>query len=255
MVIALGLLNATGTGPLGLAMFFAFVAWRATGELARALAGCGLELHLAATRGLVVAALLLAGWGGMAVAGPFLSMATPLLLLAVTLRGPIARQTAGRLMSSAGVVCYVAIPLCLLVSLRHDANGFALVIWTLLVVACADVAGMFGGMLFGRTPLAPSISPSKTVEGALAGASSAVGVAILLRFSLPGAWFPAEVGMATCLSLAGLGGDLLASSLKRAAGIKDFSDALPGHGGYMDRLDSLLLAALPAVALAPMMLN
>ena len=107
----------------------------------------------------------------------------------------------------------------------------------------------FGGMAFGKTPLAPKISPKKTVEGA---AFSLLG-SILAGLGLYYAqviWAPEKgMGLFSLLSLgficgvAGQFGDLFASCLKRGADMKDFSETLPGHGGFLDRLDSVLLCA------------
>ena len=134
---------------------------------------------------------------------------------------------------------------------------FALPPWMAKTACCAailcpsvgDMCAYFGGMAFGKTPLAPKISPKKTVEGA---AFSLLG-SILAGLGLYYAqviWAP-EKGMGLCslLSLgficggAGQFGDLFASCLKRGADMKDFSETLPGHGGFLDRLDSVLLCA------------
>jgi len=104
----------------------------------------------------------------------------------------------------------------------------------------------------GRVKLAPRVSPRKTVEGLAGGLVAAVVVALLLRDML-GAGIPATVTIALLTGVAGLAGDLAASWVKRRAGIKDFSAALPGQGGFLDRFDSLLgalvfVGALLAVA-------
>jgi phosphatidate cytidylyltransferase len=98
-------------------------------------------------------------------------------------------------------------------------------------------------VLFGRHPMAPSISPKKSWEGAAGSALfSAVGGAIALPALLGGAaWEGAVAGLA--LMLVATLGDLGESMIKRDLGIKDMGSLLPGHGGMMDRLDSLLLAA------------
>ena len=115
-------------------------------------------------------------------------------------------------------------------------------VFVYLVVAAFDGFSQVAGQLFGKRQLAPRISPTKTLEGTLGGALMAVGLAVLLRnfagVTLPGA-------LIACLWLlpAALAGDLAASWLKRKAGIKDFGRLLPGHGGILDRFDSLLVAA------------
>lgn len=104
----------------------------------------------------------------------------------------------------------------------------------------SDVAGYVAGNLFGTHPLAPTISPKKTWEG-LAGsiiASALIFFGITKTFLAIDALIPALNG--ALLALAALGGDLLISYLKRAAGVKDTGTILPGHGGMLDRLDSII---------------
>jgi len=125
---------------------------------------------------------------------------------------------------------------------------FRLPVWLLLAVVptwAADVAAYVVGARFGRRKIAPRISPGKTWEGTLAGFAAAAVVVLLLATS---------VGIQTGLTLllaglvgpVGFAGDLLESAIKRAAGAKDSGTLLPGHGGVLDRIDSLMLVA-PAV--------
>lgn len=109
-----------------------------------------------------------------------------------------------------------------------------------LVAAACDGFSQVVGQIIGRHRLAPRVSPGKTVEGLLGGLAAAVVVALLARELLPGATPWRTVLLAACVALAGLGGDLAASWAKRRAGIKDYSAALPGQGGFLDRFDSLL---------------
>lgn len=108
-----------------------------------------------------------------------------------------------------------------------------------LVTAACDGFSQVTGQLIGRVKLAPRVSPRKTVEGLAGGLIAAVVVALLLR-DMVGAGPPAAVAIALLAGVAGLVGDLAASWVKRRAGIKDFSAALPGQGGFLDRFDSLL---------------
>ncbi len=148
----------------------------------------------------------------------------------------------------AAVVAYIAVPIALLVDLRAAPDGFALVIWAIVVVGLSDVAAMFGGLLAGWTPVFATISPSKTVEGFAAAVVGALGAAALVRVALPDVPDVASYGATLAVAAAGIVGDLGASAMKRRAGIKDFGTALAGHGGVMDRLDSLIVAAPVAVA-------
>jgi phosphatidate cytidylyltransferase len=126
--------------------------------------------------------------------------------------------------------------------LRADDGANRVVVFVLLTVL-SDIGGFAAGVLFGRHPMAPRISPKKSWEG-FAGSAlfSAVGGAIALPALLDGAvWQGVVTGLA--LMLVATLGDLGESMIKRDLGIKDMGSLLPGHGGMMDRLDSLLLAA------------
>lgn len=125
-------------------------------------------------------------------------------------------------------------------------TGFLLTVSLLLMVWGNDVFAYFGGKNFGSRLLAPKISPKKTWEGFLFGIlGAAVGLLIaiyLLPFEFP-ASLAATMPLAVFVSTFGPLGDLAESKLKRAAGVKDSSNILPGHGGFFDRFDALILAA------------
>jgi phosphatidate cytidylyltransferase len=123
--------------------------------------------------------------------------------------------------------------------------------WVQAVLACtwaADIAAFAVGRRWGRTKLAPSLSPGKSVEGAVAGAAGAVLVAAGLALGVPGAGrsLPLLLGLGLLVAVAGLVGDLAESFVKRQLGAKDSSGLLLGHGGLLDRLDSLLGAGMVA---------
>jgi len=127
---------------------------------------------------------------------------------------------------------------------KGDETGSDLVFLLFFVVWSSDVAAYYVGHGFGRRPMAPTVSPKKTVEGAVAGLLGALTAAFVAR-----AWFINRLTPADCVALGfGLGaigmvGDLVESMLKRSAGVKDSARLVPGHGGILDRIDSLLYAA------------
>lgn len=126
----------------------------------------------------------------------------------------------------------------------HAAAGRGAVLLLISTIIISDTAQLCSGRLFGRHKLSPLISPKKTVEGAIGGAlAGTAAMALLARWWLPGVQ-PASAAVAGLL-LVGLGitGDLFESLLKRSAGVKDSSALIPGHGGVLDRIDSLLFAA------------
>jgi phosphatidate cytidylyltransferase len=113
----------------------------------------------------------------------------------------------------------------------------------ILVTVCSDVGGYAVGVVAGRHPMAPSVSPKKSWEGFAGSVAACVlGGALSVSLALHGPWWAgALVGIAAAVTATV--GDLTESTVKRDLGIKDMGSILPGHGGLMDRLDSLLLVA------------
>ena len=138
---------------------------------------------------------------------------------------------------------YLGLPLGALVAI-HELAGREALLLLVVTVMISDTGQYYTGRAFGRRPLAPTISPGKTIEGAIGGF-----VAGGLCLTLVGAaWLPAvPVGIRALVGIAivaaGIVGDLFESRLKRAAGLKDSSTLIPGHGGILDRIDALLFAA------------
>jgi phosphatidate cytidylyltransferase len=124
----------------------------------------------------------------------------------------------------------------------HPGRGGFLLMFLLLVSQLGDVLQYIWGKLFGRHALAPRISPSKTVEGLVGGVSSAVALGVGLAWMMPFSPWQAA-GLALGISLLGVLGGLLLSAEKRRRGIKDWGTLVPGHGGMLDRLDSVCLSA------------
>ncbi len=166
------------------------------------------------------------------------------VLIRHLLNGPVGfvRDAAASLFT----IAYLPLLGCFLTLMLGEEKGPLRVAVTILCVAASDIGGYAAGVTLGRHQLAPHISPKKTWEG-LAG-SFALAMAVgagMAHFTLgASAWVGLVLG-AVCV-VAGVSGDLVESMVKRDLGIKDMSGFLPGHGGIMDRVDSILLAAPPA---------
>lgn len=132
--------------------------------------------------------------------------------------------------------------------LRMLPHGAGMVLMPLVAAFCSDSAALFTGMACGRHKMAPLVSPHKTVEGALGGiAGGVVGMVIFRIVFYFCTLVPLHIGWCVVIGLAGalMGelGDLSFSVIKRQVGIKDYGRLLPGHGGVLDRFDSVLFAA------------
>jgi phosphatidate cytidylyltransferase len=138
---------------------------------------------------------------------------------------------------------YIGLPIAALVGIRTLGGPRSLFLLMLTVIV-SDTSQYYTGRLFGRRPLAPAVSPKKTIEGAVGGL--VFGTAL---FTVVGMWWlPAmplafRVLLGLTLVTLGITGDLFESMLKRSAGVKDSSTLIPGHGGILDRIDALLFAA------------
>ncbi len=122
-------------------------------------------------------------------------------------------------------------------------QGRFLILFACMTVWFGDILAYYGGRRFGKTPLAPAISPNKTREGSLAGLAGSLAAGLIAHFFLLDG-----ISLLHCLIVAficgiiGQIGDLVESALKRGAGVKDSGKIIPGHGGVLDRIDSLLFA-------------
>ena len=211
-----------------------------------------------------VAALVLGGWVAdgtrqfwtlsllILAGGAFLS----LLWLLACYRGRRLAATAAWLLGGPVYVGFLLAHISLLAQIGDTGDlagygyGYELgrrwLIFALLTTFATDSGAYFVGRLTGRHKMAPTLSPGKTWEGAAGGLAAAIIAALLLSLLPPQYlhlgldwWLPALIGMA--VGIAAQGGDLLESALKRFAGVKDAGALFPGHGGMLDRLDSLLL--------------
>lgn len=148
----------------------------------------------------------------------------------------------GVAISSAGLL-FVALPFSYIVRIYEiEHMGRELVLFTLALVWAGDIFAYFVGQALGRLPMAPALSPKKTWEGAFANVLGSLAVAIFFA-----KWMQVDAAAllitAALANIAGQAGDLIESAYKRGAVVKDSSSLLPGHGGMLDRIDSLILAS------------
>jgi phosphatidate cytidylyltransferase len=158
--------------------------------------------------------------------------------------------------TAAGIL-YIGWLLSLFVSLRNLPDGRAWVFLAMFCTFASDISAYLAGSAWGRHKMAPYISPKKTWEGAVAGLIGSVALALLIVWLFPVlANFPTPenysrplgygegVILGVLVSVAGQAGDLVKSLFKRNTGVKDSGNALPGHGGFLDRMDSLSFAGM-----------
>ncbi len=139
---------------------------------------------------------------------------------------------------------YIALSLSFLAMIRAEPQGTQWIFWILCIVAAGDIGAFYTGKSIGRNKLCPWVSPKKTIEGSFGGLCANVIAALVLKMlMLPELANPTCVVFALLIGVAGQIGDLFASEFKRAVGIKDSGTLLPGHGGFLDRLDALLFAS------------
>jgi phosphatidate cytidylyltransferase len=197
----------------------------------------------------------------LAEAWPYTAAAWLMLVMTLALAS---RRPTERPLEAAGVtvfgVCYTAALPTFLIDLRHGSYaerswaGAWLVFFPLVVTWVCDTAAMFAGRAIGGPKLAPTVSPGKTRVGAAAGVAGALLVTPLFSswiFPAVGVRAPlgALLAVALVLSVVGQVGDLAESLFKRQAGVKDSSSLIPGHGGVLDRFDSLYFVVPAAAAL------
>jgi phosphatidate cytidylyltransferase len=226
-------------GLLALAVLVAALAFAELADLCRAL---GAPVPKAPGIVMTAAFAIAAAWPGVSM--------LPLLAASVVIAAASAiaagQPDRGRLAAVAVMVfapLYLGLPLGGLVNVRWEYGREAALLIVFTVMA-SDTSQYYAGRLLGRRLLAPAISPKKTVEGAIGGFIGGSLVMLLVG----AAWLP-HLGPSTRILLGmtvvalGIAGDLFESVLKRAANVKDSSALIPGHGGVLDRIDALLLAA------------
>jgi len=186
---------------------------------------------------------------------PVLSLVALVLLAWSGFRAPLERVLPDAAFGLFALI-YVAYPLTLIPLLRAHEDGTGLLCFLFVCVWSGDIAALYVGRNFGRHKLAPRLSPGKTWEGSAASFVASIGLGVGLYYL--GLYLAVQRGftglhiamplwqiaaLAALLNVAAQVGDLLESAIKRGAGVKDSGTLLPGHGGILDRIDALLLAA------------
>jgi phosphatidate cytidylyltransferase len=189
------------------------------------------------------AALIQVRWAGaISVEAVLLIFLFGAALIVLAMKRPLSESLPAISIGSAGLL-FVALPFSYLVRLDEmSQTGRALILFTLVLIWAGDTFAYFVGKAIGRFPMARALSPKKTWEGAIANLIGSVVVAVGFSY-----WLQIDlwtlVAIAGVANIAGQMGDLLESAYKRAANVKDSGALLPGHGGMLDRIDSLILAS------------
>ena len=176
---------------------------------------------------------------------PIIYLATGFLLLAGgRLARPLPIDTAfSRLSLDVCGLLYLAATFPFILLMRFETDGGWLVLLSMVVTFGSDTGAYFSGRFLGRHKLYPSVSPNKTIEGAVGGMLTAVGLTFVMATYVPSL---ANLRTVDCIILGVLGsalaitGDLVESLMKRSFDVKDSGDLIPGHGGILDRIDALL---------------
>lgn len=229
--------------PITKALLLALIAVLAAREMCNAISKLGVKC---------VPAILYVGIIA-AVAGIYFGaddITTPIVLLleifAIMTAGIVSKEINGKgALGMVAVIAYPLIPLFMIIKLALSADWVPAFALGCISTWVCDACALFGGKAFGKHKFAPDVSPNKTIEGCLSGAVCAVIAGLVLYFVLRNSYGLSLVCcMVTALVCSSFGqiGDLAASLIKRMTGIKDYSNLIPGHGGAMDRIDSLLFS-------------
>ncbi|OGX11048.1 MAG: phosphatidate cytidylyltransferase [Omnitrophica bacterium RIFOXYB12_FULL_50_7] len=191
-------------------------------------------------------------WVGIQWYGMFIIFIPVYMFLFLPMRLVMAQAPAGFLSSSSkvqwGLMAFVfgLSHMAYLLVMPHvpgsSANGQSLLFFLVLLTELNDIFQYIWGKTLGKRKILPTISPKKTWEGFLGGLWTTLVIGLVFRFLTP---FdaPAAIGMAFVIAVAGFSGDVVMSAVKRDAGVKDFGALIPGHGGMLDRVDSLCYTA------------
>lgn len=245
LVLAIIVVAAIWVGPLPLAVLLAIVGGIVAWEWGRIVRGSELDAAMSAHVATVIAAIVLTGAG---LAGPaIIGVAIGTILTGLLSFG---RHS---VLSSVGVL-FACLPGISLLWLRSDEPlGAAAVYFIVAAVAATDIAAYFCGRLIGGPKLWPLVSPNKTWAGLIGGVTTAAFSGLVAAQLVPGASGLHLMLLGGVLAIVAQGGDLAESALKRRFGAKDASSLIPGHGGFMDRVDGMATAAILAAAWAASM--
>ncbi|CAB4760679.1 unannotated protein [freshwater metagenome] len=227
---------------------FAIFVWvailLAARELIRAYKAGGIELPGNAIA-VAITVLLAAAWfgrvSGLAVAT---AIAIPNVLVYILVKDP--KDFVRKSTAAAFAIFYLAFLGGFILLLAHDKQGLARIFTLVVLVSCNDTFAYIFGVLIGKHPLAPHISPKKTWEGLIGSViATTIGSALVFQYALGHTWWiGAAIGLVAVVT--STCGDLIESAVKRDLAIKDMGTILPGHGGMLDRIDSVLFTG-PAV--------
>ncbi len=141
-------------------------------------------------------------------------------------------------------IVYIPLSLSFLVVIRHEPGGMTWIFLLLAIIFAGDISAFYVGSFIGRHKLSPAISPGKTIEGAAGGlVANLIAGSIGKFFFFPALDWSAALLFFALAGIAGQVGDLFESEMKRSSQIKDSGGLLPGHGGFLDRIDALLFAS------------
>jgi len=226
------------------ALFALITLLLAARELVRAYKVGGVELPENVIL-IAVTVLLAAAWFGR-VSGLAVAMAIAIPNVLVYMLFKDSKNFVRRSTAAAFTIFYTAFLGGFILLLAHDKNGLARIFTLVVLVSCNDTFAYIFGVLLGKHPLAPQISPKKTWEGLVGSIiATTIGSALVFQFALGHTWWiGASIGLVAVVT--STCGDLIESAVKRDLAIKDMGTILPGHGGILDRIDSVLFTA-PAV--------
>ena len=208
------------------------------------------KLYVPAVLSTIAAAVTCATFSRMIADWPLMLTLDALLLVSFLLLAAFemaswspGRDAVGSASAAVLPLVYLGLPLGTMIAVREVRGPQALFLM-MLTVFVSDTAQYYSGRAFGTHPLAPAISPKKTLEGAIGGfVIGALFLTVVGRWWLPSVPPLARMVIGAAIVIAGIAGDLFESMLKRSAGVKDSSALIPGHGGILDRIDALLFAA------------